>query len=38
MIQVAFANKVKTILEPDDNVIGLVVAGSWLTNTIDFRT
>jgi hypothetical protein len=35
MIQQAFANKAKTILEPDDNVIGLAVAGSWLTNEID---
>jgi len=35
MIQVDFANRAKTILEPDDNVIGLAVAGSWLTNEID---
>jgi len=28
MIQQAFANKAKKILEPDDNVIGLAVAGS----------
>ena len=35
MIQQAFANKAKDILEPDDNVIGLAVAGSWLTNEID---
>lgn len=35
MIQQQFANKAKTILEPDDNVIGLAVAGSWLTNEID---
>lgn len=35
MIQQEFADKVKTILEPDDNVIGLAVAGSWLTNEID---
>jgi hypothetical protein len=35
MIQAEFANKAKTILEPDDNVIGLAVAGSWLTNEID---
>lgn len=35
MIQREFANKAKTILEPDDNVIGLAVAGSWLTNEID---
>ncbi|MFN8336369.1 MAG: nucleotidyltransferase domain-containing protein [Cyclobacteriaceae bacterium] len=35
MIQVEFANRAKTILEPDSNVIGLAVAGSWLTNDID---
>jgi len=35
MIQAAFANNAKTILEPDDNVIGLAVAGSWLTNEMD---
>lgn len=35
MIQQEFANKAKTIFEPDDNVIGLAVAGSWLTNEID---
>lgn len=35
MIQVEFANRAKNILEPDDNVIGLAVAGSWLTNEID---
>lgn len=35
MIQREFANKAKTILEPDDNVVGLAVAGSWLTNEID---
>lgn len=35
MIQREFANKAKTIVEPDDNVIGLAVAGSWLTNEID---
>ena len=35
MIQREFANKAKTILEPDDNVIGLAVAGSWLTNELD---
>jgi hypothetical protein len=35
MIQHEFANKAKTILEPDDNVIGLAVAGSWLTNELD---
>lgn len=35
MIQQVFAYKAKSILEPDDNVIGLAVAGSWLTNEID---
>jgi len=35
MIQRDFAYKAKTVLEPDDNVIGLAVAGSWLTNEID---
>lgn len=35
MIQAEFANRAKTILEADDNVIGLAVAGSWLTNEID---
>jgi predicted nucleotidyltransferase len=35
MIQREFADKAKTILEPDNNVIGLAVAGSWLTNEID---
>jgi predicted nucleotidyltransferase len=35
MIQREFADNAKTILEPDDNVIGLAVEGSWLTNEID---
>lgn len=35
MIQRDFADKAKTVLKPDDNVIGLAVAGSWLTNEID---
>ena len=35
MIQREFADKAKTILEPDENVIGLAVAGSWLTHEID---
>lgn len=35
MVQHEFANKAMTILEPDDNVIGLAVAGSWLTKEID---
>jgi len=30
-----FANKAKTILEADDNIIGLAIGGSWLTNEID---
>jgi hypothetical protein len=35
MIQQQFANTAITILEPDDNVIGLAVAGSWLSNEMD---
>lgn len=35
MIQQEFANKAKSILEPDENVIGLAVAGSWLSNELD---
>lgn len=35
MIQHDFATRAKAVLEPDDNVIGLAVAGSWLTNEID---
>jgi predicted nucleotidyltransferase len=35
MIQREFADKAKEVLKPDDNVIGLAVAGSWLTNEID---
>ena len=35
MIQAAFANNAKKILEPDNNVIGLAVAGSWIANEID---
>lgn len=35
MIQIDFANHAKNILEADDNVIGLAVGGSWLTNQID---
>jgi len=34
-IQVQFANKVAEILKHDTSVIGLAVAGSWLTNEID---
>lgn len=35
MIQQVFAEKAQKILAPDDNVIGLAVVGSWLTNEID---
>lgn len=35
MIQHDFATHAKTVLEKDDNVIGLAVAGSWLTNELD---
>lgn len=35
MNQVQFADKVKTILEVDDHVIGLAVGGSWLSNQLD---
>lgn len=35
MIQIQFANKAKQVLEQDENVIGLAVAGSWLTNELD---
>ncbi|MFA7584236.1 MAG: hypothetical protein WCZ46_11970 [Proteiniphilum sp.] len=35
MMQREFANKAKTILETDENVIGLAVAGSWITNKMD---
>ncbi len=35
MKQREFAHNAKIILEPDDNTIGLAVAGSWLTNEID---
>ncbi|MGF1923251.1 MAG: nucleotidyltransferase domain-containing protein, partial [Bacteroidia bacterium] len=35
MIQFEFANKARTVLETDDNIIGLAVAGSWITNEID---
>lgn len=35
MIQREFADKARTVLEQDQNVIGLAVAGSWLTNEID---
>lgn len=35
MIQAAFAQRAKAILATDENVIGLAVAGSWLTNELD---
>lgn len=35
MIQQEFAERAKEILAVDDNVVGLAVAGSWLTNEID---
>ena len=35
MIQAAFAEKATRILEADDQVIGLAVAGSWLTHELD---
>lgn len=35
MKQIEFAHRAKSILEIDDEVIGLAVAGSWLTNEID---
>jgi hypothetical protein len=33
--QAEFANSERCVLEPDDKVIGLAAAGSWLTNEID---
>lgn len=35
MIQFEFAQRAKITLEKEENVIGLAVAGSWLTNEID---
>ena len=35
MIQIEFANRAKAILETDDEIIGLAVGGSWLTNQMD---
>lgn len=35
MIQHQFAARAKATLEPDDHVIGLAAAGSWLTNELD---
>lgn len=35
MIQQQFAERARKVLESDDDVIGLAVAGSWLTNEID---
>ena len=34
-VQLEFANSAKIILESDDNVVGLAVGGSWLTDEID---
>jgi hypothetical protein len=34
-MQRAFAYQAKAILEPDDNVIGLAAAGSWLSDELD---
>ena len=35
MIQKEFANRVVDIVKPDTNVIGLAVAGSWITDELD---
>jgi hypothetical protein len=35
MTQIDFANNAALILEEDENVIGLAVGGSWLTNELD---
>lgn len=35
MIQIEFAERTRKILEGDKSVIGLAVAGSWLTNEMD---
>jgi hypothetical protein len=35
MIQRQFADKVTGIVKTDNSLIGLAVAGSWLTNEID---
>ncbi len=35
MVQITFGNKAKNILADDDNVIGLAVGGSWLTDQLD---
>ena len=35
MIQIDFANRVKKILEDDENVIGLAAGGSWIDNAMD---
>ena len=35
MIQQDFANRTVDVLKNDETVIGLAVAGSWLTNEID---
>lgn len=35
MMQKEFAGKVVDIVKNDSNVIGLAVAGSWITNELD---
>lgn len=35
MIQAAFAGKARKVLQDDLSIIGLAVAGSWLTNEVD---
>jgi predicted nucleotidyltransferase len=35
MMQLEFANRTKEVLKSDKSVIGLAVAGSWLTNELD---
>ena len=35
MIQLEFANKAKSILEKEENVIGFAAGGSWITNELD---
>lgn len=34
-IQEEFADKVVAVVTPDETILGLAVAGSWLTNEID---
>ena len=35
MIQIEFTDNAKAVLVADDNVIGLAVGGSWITNEMD---